>query len=162
MSWVQHIHFRVPIVVIQTTHTLCLMSHTLGMKYQGLKKNNNRLLRLQSNRCNYKRTSTAKPSQKNFSSRVIPAVAWFCLSGFVFSFHLVYHSTEHSHLFCLSKLSSMLIIFNSSPSVHLTLIPALLITSKCSATNLFMDDCQSLLTLNSSKMNFLSLVSNDN
>ena len=25
-------------MVIQTTHTLCLMSHTLGMKYQGQKK----------------------------------------------------------------------------------------------------------------------------
>ena len=30
-------------MVIQTTHTLCLMSHTLGMKYQGLKNNNNPL-----------------------------------------------------------------------------------------------------------------------
>ena len=28
-------------MVIQTTHTLCLMSHTLGMKYQGQKNNNN-------------------------------------------------------------------------------------------------------------------------
>ena len=28
-------------MVIQTTHTLCLMSQTLGMKYQGLKNNNN-------------------------------------------------------------------------------------------------------------------------